>query len=60
MDVWSLELGRVSNERLAGTAKVGEISKKVQETRMRLACIERIRRMRGLKSDGDGGFGEKK
>ena len=39
------KLGRIRNERIGGTMKVGEISKKV-------GCSQ--------ESDGDGGAGEKK
>ena len=43
-----------------GTTKVGEISNKVQKSRLSDACIEERRRIRRQESDGDGGVGEKK
>ena len=47
-----------------GTAKVGEIAKKVQESRLKWHghCInnEKRRRICERESDGDGGAGEKK
>ena len=46
-----------------GTAKVGEISKKVQESRLKWhghVSIEKRRRICEQESDGDGGAGEKK
>ena len=47
---------RNKNEIIRGTAKVGEISKKVQESRLKWYG----RRIRRQESDGDGGAGEKK
>ena len=35
MDEWSHKLDRITNERIRGTTKVGEISKKVQESRLK-------------------------
>ena len=56
------KLDRISNERIRGTTKVGEISKKVQESRLKWYGhgIEKRRRIRRQESDGDGGAGEKK
>ena len=51
------KLDRIRNERIRGTTKVGEISKKVQESRYGHALRIRIR---WQESDGDGGAGEKK
>ena len=45
------KLDRIRNERIRGTTKVGEISKKVQESRLK--CIEKRRRIRRQESDGD-------
>ena len=55
-------MDRIRNERIRGTTKVGEISKKVQESRFEVvwACFEKRRRIRREESDGDGGAGEKK
>ena len=42
---------------------MGEISKKVQESRLKWypwACIQKRRRIRREESDGDGGAGEKR
>ena len=52
------KLDRIGNERIRGTTKVGEISKKVQESRLK--WYEKRRRIRRQESDGDGGAGEKK
>ena len=59
------KLDRIRNERIRGTTRVGEISKKVQESRLYTvvvvwACIEKRRRICRQESDGDGGAGEKK
>ena len=56
------KLDRIRNERIRGTTKVGEISKKVQESRLKWgrARAEKRRRIRRQESDGDGGAGEKK
>ena len=55
------KLDRIRNERIRGTTKVGEISKKVQESRLKcIVCIEKRRRIRRQESGGDGGAGEKK
>ena len=35
MDEWVTKLDRIRNERIRGTTKVGEISKKVQESRLK-------------------------
>ena len=35
MDVWSYEAGKIRNERMRGTTKVGEITKKIQERRLK-------------------------
>ena len=52
-------LDRIRNERIRGTTKVGEISKKVQESRLK--WIGHVsRRICGQESDGDGDGGEKK
>ena len=43
------KLDRIRNERIRGAAKVGEISKKVRESRLKwyaLSCIEKRRRIR--------------
>ena len=52
------KLDKIRNERIRGTTKVGEISKKVQQSRLK-ACTEKRRRLRRQESDGDGGAGEK-
>ena len=51
------KLDRIRNERIRGTTKVGEISKKVQESRLKWYghVFRRIRRQKS-----DGGAGEKK
>ena len=54
------KLDRIRNERIRGTTKVGEISKKVQESRLKWYGHEKKRRMRRQESDGDGGAGKKK
>ena len=36
MDAWSHQAGQNRNERIRGTTRVGEISKKVQESRLKL------------------------
>ena len=58
------KLDRIRNERIRGTAKVGEISKKVQESRLKwYGHVSRRedeyvgKRVMGI---GDGGAGEKK
>ena len=48
-------LDRIRNERIRGTANVGEISKKVQKVS---ACIEKISGICGQESDGDVGTGK--
>ena len=55
------KLDRIRNERIRGTTKVGEISKKVQESRLKWYghVLRRENKYIG-KSDGDGGAGEKK
>ena len=52
------KLDKIRNERIRGTTKVGEISKKVQQSRLK-ACTEKRRRVRRQESDGDGGTGGK-
>ena len=54
------KLDRIRNERIRGTTKVGEISKKVQESRLKWYGHVLRRRIRRQESDGDGGAGEKK
>ena len=58
------KLDRIRNERIRGTKKVGEIAKKVQESRLKwyghVGPTEKRRRIRRQESDGDGGAGEKK
>ena len=57
------KLDRMRNGRIYGIAKVGEISKKVQQSRLKLyawVCIEKRRTTCGQDSDGDGGVGKKK
>ena len=49
---------RIRNERISGIAKVGEISKKVQETSLK--CIEKRISMCRQESDGDRGAVEEK
>ena len=51
-------LDRISNRRIGGTTKVGEILKKAQERRLVevvWACIEKRSIIYGQTSDGDGG-----
>ena len=55
------KLDRIRNERIRGTTKVGEISKKVQESRLkRYGHVLRREDEYRQESDGDGGAGEKK
>ena len=54
------KLDRIRNERIRGTTKVGEISKKVQESRLKWYGHVLRRQIRRQDSDGDGGAGEKK
>ena len=57
------KLERIRNERNRGTTNVGEISKKVQEIRLKWyghTCIQERRRICGQESDGAGGAREKK
>ena len=35
MDVWCHKLDRISNGRIRGTTKVGQVAKKVQEIRLK-------------------------
>ena len=49
-------LDRIKNERIRGTTKVGEISKKVQESRLKWYGHV-LRRICGQEGDGDGGAG---
>ena len=53
-------MDRIRNERIRGTTKVGEISKKVQESRLKWYGHVSRRRIRREESDGDGGAREKK
>ena len=53
------KMDRIRNERIRGTTKLGEISKKVQVDVV-WACFEKRRRIRRQEGDGDGGAGEKK
>ena len=61
MDDWSHQDDRIRNERIRGTTKVGEIYKKVQESRSKWygRVLKKRRRIRRQESDGDGGAGEK-
>ena len=52
------KLDRIRNERIRGTTKVGEISKKVQESRLKWYWHVLRRGTRRQESDGDGGAGE--
>ena len=54
------KLDRIRNERIRGTTKVGEISKKVQESRLKWYGHVLRRQIRRQESGGDGGAGEKK
>ena len=54
------KLDRIRNERIRGTTKVGEILKKVQESRLKWYGHVLRRRIRRQESDGNGGAGEKK
>ena len=54
------KLDRIRNERIRGMTKVGEISKKVQESRLKWYGHVLRRRILRQESDGDGGAGEKK
>ena len=54
------KMDRIRNERIRGTTKVGEIAKKVQESRLKWYGHVSRRRIRREESDGDGGAGEKK
>ena len=54
------KLDRIWNERIRGTAKVEEISKKVQGSRLKWYGIAERKRIRRQESDGDGGAGETK
>ncbi len=55
-------MDRIRNDRIRGTTKVGEISKKVQESRLKWYghVFEKRRPIRRQESYGDGGAGEKK
>ena len=56
-------MDRIRNERIRGTTKEGEISKKVQESRLKWYGHVSRREEKtntGEESDGDGGAGEKK
>ena len=52
------KLGRIRNDRIKETTKVGEISKKVQESRLKFYGHVLRRRIRGQECDGDGGAEE--
>ena len=56
------KLERIKNERIRGTKKVGEISKKVQASRMKWYghVLRREEDYVGKRLIGDGGAGEKK
>ena len=55
------KLDRIKNERIRGTTKVGEISKKVQESRLKwYGHVLRREDECRQESDGDGGAEEKK
>ena len=59
------KLDRIRNERNRGTTKVGEISKKVQKSRLNwyghvLRREDEYESIRRQESDGDGGAREKK
>ena len=55
------KMDRIRNERIRGTTKVGQTSKKVQESRLKsYPCFEKRRRICRQESDGDGGAREKK
>ena len=54
------KLGRIRNERNRGTKKVGEMSKKVQESRLKWYGHVLRRRIRRKESDGDGGAGKRR
>ena len=54
------KLDRIRNERIRGTTKVGEIAKKVQESRLKWYGYALRRKIRRQESDGDGGAGEKR
>ena len=56
------KLDRIRNERIRGTTKVGEISKKVQDSRLKWHHGHVLRRKDEYldMSDGDGGAGEEK
>ena len=54
------KLDSIRNERIRGIAKVGEISKKVQESSFEVvwACIEKKSILCWQESDGEGGAGK--
>ena len=54
------KMDRIRNERIRGTTKVGEISKNLQESRLKWYEHVSRRRIRREECDGDGGAGEKK
>ena len=55
------KLDRIRNERIRGATKVGEISKKVQESRLKwYGHVLRREDEYAKESDGDGGVREKK
>ena len=55
------KLGKIRNERIRGTTKVGEITKKVQERRLEVvwACDEKRGTLRRKAGDGNESTGEK-
>ena len=55
-----IKLDRIRNERIRGTTKMGEISKKVHESRFKWYGHVLRRRICGQESDGGGGAREKK
>ena len=56
------KLDRIRNERIRGTTKVGEISKKVQESRLEWYgdVLRREEEYYGQEIDGDGGAGKRR
>ena len=57
------QFGFMPDRGTTGATNLGEIAKKVQESRLKWyghTCIEKRRRMRKEESDGDGGAGGKK
>ena len=54
----SLQLDMILNERISGTTEVGEISKKLQESKLKCYGHVLRRKLCGQESDCDGGAGE--